>query len=219
VASSEANFPHSNSRVTSLALALKSALMKTLEMPEAMEAPISFSGKIHLINNDHDLESIRPSLEAALQLGFDTETRPSFKKGEVFKVALLQLSTDSDAYLIRLHFIHRFEILKKIFEREDILKVGVAIRDDLKLLQKAFSFTPKNFVELQELAKAKGLKNFGLKGMTGEVLNQTLSKGPKLTNWEAPTLTERQQLYAATDAWIGLKLFHEIEKIPIKKSN
>ena len=88
--------------------------------------------------------------------------------------------------------------------------MGVAIRDDLKLLQKSFSFIPQSFVELQELAKVKGLGNFGLKGMTEEVLGAALSKRSKLTNWEASVLSEEQQMYAATDAWVGQAIYRKL---------
>lgn len=181
--------------------------------PAAPLAPlpwISFPGKIHLINNDQELHAVAMQLTEAQEFGFDTETRPSFKKGEVYKVALLQLATETDAYIFRLHHIRHFEVIKNIFENKNVLKVGVAIRDDLKLLQKTFSFVPENFTELQDIAKAKGLKNFGLKGMTAEVLNSALSKGSKLTNWEAKHLTPQQLMYAATDAWIGLKLHQKM---------
>lgn len=171
---------------------------------------ISFSGKIHLISSDSDMHAAADILNSALALGFDTETKPSFKKGEVYKVALLQLSTDTDAFLIRLHHITQFEIVKSVLQNEKILKVGVAIRDDLKQLQKHFPFEPKNFIELQQVAKEKGLKNFGLKGMAAEVLEGALSKGPKMTNWETPILTPAQLMYAATDAWIGLALHQKL---------
>jgi ribonuclease D len=171
---------------------------------------ISFPGRIHLVLSDRDLELALPDIEAARELGFDTETRPSFKKGDVFKVALLQLATPTDAYLIRLHHITQFQAIKSIFENPGVLKVGAAIRDDLKQLQTIFKFVPQNFVELQNLAKSKGLTNLGLKSLTQEVLGANLSKGPKTTNWENPTLTDKQLLYAATDAWIGLKLYHAV---------
>lgn len=171
---------------------------------------MSFPGKIHLINSDQELSLVVKQLEQATELGFDTETRPAFKKGQVYQVALLQLATETEAFVIRLHHIKKFDILQRIFENPLVVKVGVAIRDDLKQLQKRFPFDPKNFVELQTLAKIKGLKNFGLKGMTEEVLQSTISKGPKTTNWEALELTERQILYAATDAWIGLKLYRKL---------
>ncbi len=171
---------------------------------------ISFKGKIHLITTDEQLVDVADDLNSAKELGFDTETRPSFKKGEVYSVALLQLSTDHNAYLIRLGKVTEFQILKTVFENNKVLKVGVAIRDDLKQLQKLFTFSPLNFVELQEIAKKKGLQNFGLKGMTEEVLQARLSKRAKITNWEAHSLTEQQIMYAATDAWIGLELYRKI---------
>jgi len=172
--------------------------------------PISFQGKIHLILNNQELYSAFEDLGTVKELGFDTETRPSFKKGEVYQVALLQLSTETDAYLVRLHGITDFQPIQEIFENKQILKVGVAIRDDLKSLQKIFKFNAQNFIELQTLAKEKGLKNFGLKGMTEEVLGARLSKAAKITNWEARTLTDQQLTYAATDAWVGLCLFKSI---------
>ncbi|PIS10166.1 MAG: histidine kinase [Bdellovibrio sp. CG10_big_fil_rev_8_21_14_0_10_47_8] len=172
--------------------------------------PISFPGKIHLINNDRELALVTQDLISVKELGFDTETKPSFKKGEVHKVALLQMSTDQDAFLLRLHSITQFDSVVEVFENPEVLKVGLAIRDDLKQLQKVFKFSPKNFVELQDIAKAQGLKNFGLKGMAEEVLNARLSKGPKLTNWEARSLSDQQLMYAATDAWIGLHLFRRL---------
>lgn len=171
---------------------------------------VTFPGQIHLITHDRDLDAISDRLQSATQLGFDTETRPSFRKGEVFRVALLQLSTETDAFLFRLHTLTRFEPIKNILENKAVLKVGAAIRDDLKQLQKIFQFGPENFVELQDVAKRKGLQNFGLQGMTEEVLQLRLSKRRKLTNWEARELTDEQLIYAATDAWIGLRLFKKL---------
>ena len=178
--------------------------------PDNMDL-LKFSGRIHLIVKDQELLAVANDLKAPKEFGFDTETKPSFKKGEVHKVALLQLATETNAYLIRLHGLTQFEVIKNIFENPDVVKVGVAIRDDLKNLQKIFKFDPKNFIELQTLAKARGLQNLGLKGMAEEVLNARLSKGAKLTNWEARELTDQQRMYAATDAWVGLKLFNQIK--------
>ncbi len=171
---------------------------------------ISFPGTIHLITNDEELAVIEPNLRLATSLGFDTETRASFKVGEVYDVALLQLATDDNVYLFRLRGIHQFEFIKYIFEDPNILKVGVAIRDDLKRLQKIFKFEPKNFIELQSVAKEKGVKNMGLRGMTEELLQAGLSKKAKISNWDVKTLSDEQIVYAATDAWIGLKLYQKI---------
>jgi ribonuclease D len=179
-------------------------------MNESTAKFVSFPGTIHLIDNDHKLQVAAQKIKAAKEFGFDTETKPSFKKGDVFKVALLQLATETDAFLIRLHFISQFHHLKEVFENQGVVKVGLAIRDDLKQLKKTFEFEHKNFFELQTLAKEKGLKNMGLKGLTEEVLNGFLSKGPKLTNWEAQTLSAQQLMYAATDAWVGLKIYRKM---------
>lgn len=175
---------------------------------------INFTGKIHLITTDAELAAVAGDLHTAKRFGFDTETRPSFKKGDFFKVSLLQLSTEHNAYLIRLAKVTQFQILKTVFENKEIVKVGVAIRDDIKQLQKLFSFSPLNFVELQDIAKLKGLKNFGLKGMTEEVLQARLSKKAKITNWDAFELTDQQILYAATDAWIGLQIYLKMYAVP-----
>lgn len=177
---------------------------------------LSFPGKIHLINTDEELQAILPDLASNEELGFDTETRPAFKKGESYPVALLQLATGNDAYVIRMKHVKNFEGIKSIFENPNIVKVGAAIRDDLKQLQKKFLFEPKGFIELQTIAKTKNLKNIGLKGMTEEVLGATITKGPKTTNWEAQELTEKQILYAATDAWIGLQLYQKLMSTEFK---
>ena len=172
---------------------------------------ISFSGKIHLVASDEELAAVAGELAKATALGFDTETRPSFKKGESYLPALLQLATVDTAWLVRLHSIKNFDLLKSVFENEAVLKTGVAISQDLKQLQKLFKFTPKNFTELQALAKKKNLNNFGLQGMTEELLQSRLSKRAKITNWEAPVLSPQQILYAATDAWIGLQLYEKLK--------
>lgn len=171
---------------------------------------ITFPGKIHLITNDQEALSVADKVRTSDIFGFDTETRASFKVGEFYKVALLQLATETDAYLFRLHGIERFEFIQEIFENPSILKVGAAIRDDLKQLQKVFEFAPKNFIELQTVAKEKNLKNLGLRGMTEEVLGASLSKRAKISNWEVAVLSEEQIMYAATDAWIGLKLYQKL---------
>lgn len=178
------------------------------------ETPIfdkaQFPGKIITITQDKDVFGAIELLKGERVIGFDTETKPSFKKGEHHVVSLLQLATDDYALLFRLHYLKDFAPIQILFEDQSIVKTGVAIRDDLKALQKLFPFTPGGFVELADLAKEKNLKNFGLKGMTEEVLNLTLSKKAKLSNWEARDLKGDQLEYAATDAWIGRKLYNEL---------
>jgi len=166
-----------------------------------------FPGEIVLINRDEEIAPALDLIKGESLIGFDTETKPAFKKGEVYTVSLLQLATPDYALLFRLHTLKEFSLLTRFFEDESITKVGVAIRDDIKGLQKLLPFTAKGFIELADLAKARGLKNFGLKGMTEEVLALTLSKRAKLSNWEASSLKNDQRLYAATDAWIGREIY------------
>jgi ribonuclease D len=166
-----------------------------------------FPGEIVLVEKDEHVSRALELLNGEHFIGFDTETKPSFKKGEFYHVSLLQLASPTHALLFRLHSINDFTLIKSYLEDEAILKIGVAIRDDLKSLQKLFDFTPKGFIELSDLARENNLKNFGLKGMTEEVLNLTLSKKAKLSNWESKILNFDQRLYAATDAWIGREIY------------
>lgn len=184
--------------------------MERILLESSTHSFLSFPGQVHLIISDNQVKSVAQELMSTSLLGFDTETRPAFKKGEVYPVSLLQLATETDAYLFRLQHINDFSLFKTIFENQSIIKAGVAIRDDLRLLQKRFSFVAQGFIELQDLAKQKDLQNFGLKGMAEEVLGASISKGPKTTNWDASELTDRQLLYAATDAWIGLQLYKKL---------
>ena len=170
-------------------------------------ARAQFPGKIIMINSDEEIAPALDYLRSNPLIGFDTETKPSFTKGEVHQVSLLQLATADHALLFRLHSLKDFSLIKLFFEDENYKKMGVAIRDDIKALQKIFSFGPKGFIELSDMAKAHHLKNFGLKGMTEEVLNLTLSKRAKLSNWEAKDLKNDQRSYAATDAWIGREIY------------
>lgn len=169
---------------------------------------ISFPGKIHEIRNDREMEAV--DFAGIVAFGFDTETKPSFKKGDDFKTALLQLASHETAFLFRLHHITQFHKIREVMEDANVLKVGAAISHDLKQLQRIFPFRPMGFVDIQKIAKEKNIKNMGLKGMTEEVLGAFLTKGPKMTNWERLDLTKEQLLYAATDAWIGLELYRHL---------
>lgn len=172
-----------------------------------------FPGEIILINRDEEIAPALELIKGEPLIGFDTETKPAFKKGEVYSVSLLQLATPDYALLFRLHTLKDFSLLSRFFEDDSITKVGVAIRDDIKGLQKLFPFTPKGFVELADMAKERGLKNFGLKGMTEEVLALTLSKRAKLSNWESSSLKNDQKIYAATDAWIGREIYVALKRL------
>lgn len=168
---------------------------------------VQFTGTIHLID---DLESSITAcsiLRNELFLGFDTETKPSFKKGSLNKVSLLQLSNHSDAWLFRLNKIGLPVHLAEILANPYICKLGIAIRDDIRLLNQLYNFKAEGFIEMQEFVKQFGIENSGLSKIAGIVLNSRVSKSQQLSNWENELLTEPQKIYAATDAWAALEIY------------
>jgi ribonuclease D len=169
-----------------------------------------FSGNIFLIDTFKKFDIALPLLSEKKILGFDTETKPAFKKGKENEVALLQLSDSETAFLFRLQKIGMPDPLIRILEKDSIKKVGVAIRDDLRALKKVKSFNPAGFVELQEVASEMGLKNNGLKKLAGIFLGYRISKSQRMTNWENEILSPGQLKYAATDAWICNELYYKM---------
>lgn len=182
---------------------------KSITDEELAELPLSFfEGKIHLIEKVEQMTDAVNYLKKQTILGFDTETRPTFKKGQNHQVALLQLSTAEEAFLFRTNLIGLSPGLIKVLASPSILKIGVAIRDDIKILQRIAPFKPGGFIELQDLVKDFGIENFSLKKLAAIVTGVRISKTQRLTNWEAHVLTEQQQIYAATDAWIAYHIYN-----------
>jgi ribonuclease D len=183
-------------------------LKDSISKDELGELPLrTFEGEIVVINSSEEAKEVAKELSEYNLLGFDTETRPSFKKGNVNKVALLQLSNENKAFLFRLN---NFKLPREIFDILSdplIVKAGVAIRDDIKALKQITNFIPSGFVELQDVAKELGLNSFSLKKLSGIALGFRISKAQQLSNWEAPLLNEAQLQYAATDAWVSYLLY------------
>lgn len=171
---------------------------------------IAFEGKIICIDNSEDVNVAVADLGRYTRLGFDTETRPAFKKGQKYDVSLLQLSARNKAYLFRLNMTGLPQQLAAILANPAIAKIGVAIHDDIKALQKLRKFTPAGFIELQDLVKGYGITSAGLKKLSAIILGSTISKRQQVTNWENPTLTQAQKIYAATDAWVSLKIYEKL---------
>ena len=192
-------------------------LKKSISNDELAELPLSsFEGVIHVIENLEDLEPALEYLSYQTILGFDTETRPAFKKGQVYPVSLLQLSTSDQAFLFRINKIGLPIGLCTILASPNILKIGVAIRDDIKILQRIVPFKPGGFIELQDLVKVYGIENFSLKKLSAIVLGFRISKSARLTNWDAPELSEQQLIYGATDAWVSCEIYKQLLITPIE---
>ncbi len=170
-----------------------------------------FNGRIVVISSVEAVAGAVAVLRKEKVLGFDTETKPSFKKGQIHQVALLQLSAKDKAYLFRLNHIGLPPELIGILADENIIKVGAAIKDDILSLQKLASFTPGGFIELQEYVKEFNIESNALRKISAIVLNFKISKSQQVSNWEREILTEAQEIYAATDAWVSYKIYKELE--------
>lgn len=172
----------------------------------------AFDGKVSLITDPSKLSGVVREIEKHDVVGFDTETRPSFKRGQSYKVALLQLAIPNKVFLIRMHQTGLPDEIVSIFENTEIIKAGVAIHDDIKALQKINKFQPVSFIELSTMAKASGLQVESVKKLAGLLLGFRISKSAQTSNWEAPTLTEKQLEYAATDAWVCLEIYQHLKR-------
>jgi ribonuclease D len=171
-----------------------------------------FKGEIVLVDNLKTFKKVIPRLKGSRILGFDTETRPNFKKGRKNKVALLQLSTGELSCLFRIHMIGLPDELVELLADPSIVKAGVAIHDDLRFLTGIRKFTPGGFVDLQSFVRDFGIKCSGLKKLCGIVLGFRISKRQQVTDWEAGELSEAQQLYAATDAWVCHEIYRKLSE-------
>jgi len=170
-----------------------------------------FKGEIVVVEDIETFKSVLPRLKNSKILGFDTETRPMFKKGgRRNKVSLIQLAANNLAVLIRINKIGVPDDLIDLLSDPSIIKTGVALRDDLRFLSSVRKFTPAGFVDLQLFVKNFGIESSGLRKLTAIVLGFRISKSQQTTNWEAESLTEAQQVYAATDAWVCFQIYSKL---------
>ena len=151
-----------------------------------------------------------PLLSREKVLGFDTETKPSFRKGVKNKVSLIQLSTDNLACLFRINKLGFPDELADILANPEIIKTGVALHDDIRFLKKLKQFIPDGFIDLQDYVKGFGIESSGLKKLTAIVLGFRISKRQQVTDWEADELTDAQKIYAATDAWVCREIYMKL---------
>ncbi len=186
---------------------------KTITKEELNQLPLKhFEGRVDVVEDVQVVEQLVNELEQHAVIGFDTETKPSFQKGKVNQVSLLQLATSEKAYLFRLNKTGFHPALVRILANPRIKKVGVGIRDDIKGLNRITPFQQAGFIEIQEHVKRVGIEDTSLKKLAGLVLNFRVSKRQRLSNWEAPHLSEGQILYAATDAWVAIELLNKLEE-------
>jgi ribonuclease D len=169
-----------------------------------------FKGRIIVVE---DLDSFRDNFHLLLDspvLGFDTETKPSFRKGRKNRVSLIQLANDEVAILVRINKIGIPAELADLLSDPGIIKAGVAIHDDIRFLKSVKKFVPSGFIDLQKLVKDYGILSSGLKKLSAIVLGFKISKKQQITDWEAEALSEAQIIYAATDAWVCHEIYNRL---------
>ena len=177
-----------------------------------------FEGRIIVIFSEAEADKAVDYLMAQKILGVDTETRPSFKKGQIHQVSLLQISTNDTCFLFRLNQIGLPDSLIKLLEDCGTTKVGLSLQDDLRQLNQRRNFTPGSFIELQKEVRELGIEDMSLQKIYANLFQQKISKNQQLSNWEADTLSPAQQLYAATDAWACLQIHEEVMKLKRDKN-
>lgn len=176
------------------------------EMPKVV-----FPGRIIIIYTEDDARKAIAYLNRCSVVGVDTETRPSFKKGKVNSVALLQVATSDTCFLFRLNRIGIPDFLEE-FLQNDVLKIGLSLRDDFNMLRRANNKDPRvgNWIELQDYVSRFGIQEKSLQKIYAILFGEKISKNQRLSNWEADVLTEAQQQYAATDAWATLRIYQRL---------
>ena len=184
----------------------------------------SFPGKIYVIDSvGAEFNRAIAYLRSQKVIGFDTETRPSFTATQPrYDVSLLQLSGKEKAFLFRINKIGMHRRLCNLLSDKRIVKVGAAIHDDIRGLQKHRDFTPGAFVDLQKIVCEWGIRDKSVKKMAAIILGVRISKTQQLSNWEAESLSESQCRYAATDAWVCREMYKKLlnsEKNPLIEDN
>lgn len=181
---------------------------KRLEKEAINELPlIRFQGSIKLAEDTKSFHRLAAKLSKQRVLGFDIECKPNFKKGPNSPPALIQLATSDQAFIFRLYPVMKLGPLVQILENPNIIKTGVAIKDDIHNLQKIESFTAGGFEDLAKLAQSLKIEQTGLRNLTAIFFKHRLSKSAQLSNWQKRPLSPSQINYAATDAWISRELY------------
>ena len=184
---------------------------ENITVEELAEHELSwFKGEIVLVDNLKTFYEVFPRLLISDLLGFDTETRPTFKKGKKNSVSLIQLSTGDLACLFRINKMGIPDELADLLSDPFVIKAGVAVHDDIRFLKGVRKFNPEGFIDLQNFVKNFGIQSSGLKKLAAIVLGFRISKRQQVTDWEAEELTEAQQVYAATDAWVCHQIFKKL---------
>lgn len=187
---------------------------RKLTKDEINEMPLrAYEGPVTLVSSDEEVAPAVERLRADSLLGFDTETRPSFKKGVIYPPALLQLANADEVFIFQLGKITFADGLMALLSDEGVVKSGVSVRDDVKELKTLAEFPDAGFVDLADVARDCGIQTFGLRNMAANLLGFRISKAMQCSNWAKGKLSRKQVRYAATDAWVSRELHLRLKEL------
>ncbi len=166
-----------------------------------------YEGEIALVTTRLELERAMADIQEQSEVGWDIETRPSFRKGEVYPPSLLQVATARAVYVLQFARLDTSSEVAAFFAARAIVKAGISVADDLKKLAMLFPLAPQSVLDLGTVAKRHGMEQTGLRNLAGIFLGMRIPKGVKTTNWSVPRLSAQQLNYAAMDAWVCRALY------------
>ena len=172
-----------------------------------------YEGPIQLVTSARDLEQAIQAINGQQVVGLDTETKPAFRKGESYLPCLVQIATDSTAFLFQLKRVDFSDALADVLENPSVIKAGIGLADDLSDLNKVFPFEPRSILDLSLVAQRNGIRQSSVRNLAGQFLGFRITKGASTSNWTNSKLTKRQIDYAATDAWVCRELFLEFQQL------
>jgi ribonuclease D len=166
-----------------------------------------YEGEVLVVGTMREMERAWEDLARETIVGWDTETRPAFRKGEVHLPCLVQAATARAVYLFQLPKMDFSAVVGGLFAEPTIVKAGISVADDLRQLKKVFHFEEQSVVDLGTAAHRHGMKQTGLRNLAAMFLGMRIPKGTKTSNWAVPRLSAQQVAYAATDAWVCRELY------------
>lgn len=176
-----------------------------------------YDGRVCVVATRSELSDAIADIRQETVVGFDTETRPAFRKGERYDPSLAQVATARAVYLFQLRRVDVIPALAELLSEPRVVKAGVAVGRDIGDLKQVFAFAEKNVIDLGVIARRRGLEQTGVRNLAGIFLNCRVAKGSRTSNWAAATLSPAQIAYAATDAWICRELYLRFESLALLK--
>jgi ribonuclease D len=190
------------------------SLPKKISREKILRLPlVSYDGEIMVIDTASGARRAVTELKREKVLGFDSESKPAFQKGEAYNPSIIQLAGADRVYLFQLEKIGGLEPLKAVLEADSVMKVGVGVGHDIARLSGLSIFRANNFFDLGELSNRLGVAHTGLRNLAAIFLKKRISKCAQLSDWSQPELTDRQKVYAATDAWISRLLYFKMHSL------